>query len=59
MDVIVSTSFGLKINSQKGKNNQFLVVAQKAFTFNLPNLAYLITCKYVVRFQSLLSYIAH
>lgn len=45
MDVIVSTSFGLKIDSQKDKNNEFVTMAKKAFTFNLPNLAYLVTCK--------------
>ena len=49
MDVIVSTSFGLKIDSQKDKNNQFVAMAKKAFTFNLPNLAYLVTCKYILQ----------
>ena len=31
MDVIASTAFGLKINSQQDKNNKFVATAKKAF----------------------------
>ena len=32
MDVIASTAFGLKINSQQDKNNEFVRMSKKAFS---------------------------
>ena len=46
MDVIASTAFGLKIDSQKDKNNQFVKMAKKLFEFSLLHPLVLIVCKY-------------
>ena len=46
MDVIASTAFGLKIDSQKDKNNQFVKMAKKMFEFSFLNPLVIIACKY-------------
>ena len=46
MDVIASTAFGLKIDSQKDKNNQFVTMAKKLFDRSLANPFLLIAGKY-------------
>ena len=52
MDVIGSTAFGLKIDSQKDKNNQFVTMAKKIFERNLLNPIFLAACKYTQTFFS-------
>ena len=45
MDVIASTAFGLKIDSQKDKNNQFVQMAKKIFDFSIFNPIVIVACK--------------
>ena len=45
MDVITSTAFGLKIDSQKDKNNQFVTMAKKLFDFSFFSPLVIIACK--------------
>ena len=45
MDVIASTAFGLKIDSQKDKNNQFLKMAKKIFEFSIFNPISIVACE--------------
>ena len=45
MDVIASTAFGLKVNSQKDPNNEFVRMAKKAFEFNFFSLVFIISGK--------------
>ena len=45
MDVIASTAFGLKIDSQKDKNNQFVTMAKKLFDFSFFSPLVIIACK--------------
>ena len=48
MDVIASTAFGLKIDSQKDKNNHFVTMAKKKiFGGGLRDPLVLIICKYM------------
>ena len=56
MDVISSTAFGLKIDSQKDKNNQFVTMAKKIFERNLLNPIFLAACKYT---QKLIFFCKH
>ena len=37
MDVISSTAFGIRVDSQKDRNNTFVTNAKEAFGFNLRN----------------------
>ena len=46
MDVIASTAFGLKVDSQKDKNNQFVTMVNKIFERSLLNPIFLAACKY-------------
>ena len=46
MDVIASTAFGLKVDSQKDKNNQFVTMAKKMFNIGLANPYFIIASKY-------------
>ena len=46
MDVIAKTAFGLKVDSQKDKNNQFVTMAKKLFEFGFFNPLIIIACKY-------------
>ena len=34
MDVIASTAFGIRVDSQKDRNNAFVTHARRAFEFN-------------------------
>ena len=46
MDVIANTAFGLKIDSQKDKNNQFVKMAKKIFEFSIFNPIFIVACEY-------------
>ena len=46
MDVIASTAFGIRVNSQKDRNNEFVKHARRAFVVPRLNPALLIVCKY-------------
>ena len=37
MDVIASTGFGIRVDSQKDRNNAFVANARKAFAFSPEN----------------------
>ena len=54
MDVIASTAFGLKMDSQKDKNNQFVKMAKKIFDFSIFNPIFIVACKYTVTLVSLI-----
>ena len=45
IDVIASTAFGLKTDSQKDKNNQFVTMAKKIFETSLLNPLFIAGCK--------------
>ena len=45
VDVIASTAFGLDINTKEDCNNQFVVMARKAFNFQRFSPAILVPCK--------------
>ena len=51
MDVIASTAFGLKIDSQKDKNNQFVKMAKKIFEVSFTNPFLLIASRYTYTFD--------
>ena len=48
MDVIASTAFGIRVESQKDRNNPFVLHAQKAFDFNFRAPLTFLRCKYSV-----------
>ena len=45
MDAIATTAFGLKINSQKDKDNPFVTMAKKTSKGSLMNPFFIIICK--------------
>ena len=45
MDVIATTAFGLKINSQKDETNPFVTMAKKTTKMSLTNPFLIIICK--------------
>ena len=47
MDVIASTAFGMRVDSQKDKNNVFVTKARKAFSNSLTSPVALIYRKYI------------
>ena len=47
MDVIASTAFGMRVDSQKDKNNVFVTKAKKAFSNSLTSPVTLIYRKYI------------
>jgi hypothetical protein len=46
MDVICSTSFGMQVNSQKEKENQFVTHARKAMTTEVKAITMLLPSMY-------------
>ena len=46
MDVICSTSFGMQVNSQKEKENQFVTHARKAMKTEVKAISMLISSMY-------------
>jgi len=46
MDVICSTSFGMQVNSQKEKENQFVNHAKKAMTTEIKAITMLLPSMY-------------
>ena len=45
MDVIASTAFGIRVDSQKDRNNTFVTNAKEAFDFDLKNPVTIIRSK--------------
>ena len=45
MDVIASTGFGIRVDSQKDRNNAFVTNAKKVFVLNPASPGILISCK--------------
>ena len=50
MDVIASTAFGIRVDSQKDRNNAFVTNARKAFDANPANPLLFIISMYCVFF---------
>ena len=46
MDVIASTAFGIRVDSQKDRNNPFVVNAKKAFEISLRSPIFILRSKY-------------
>ena len=49
LDVIARTGFGIAINSQTDKNDEFLVNAKEAMNFKLTNPMFLASSKFATR----------
>ena len=45
MDVIASTAFGIRVDSQRDKNNMFVTKAKKSFTMTASNPVLIIICE--------------
>ena len=56
MDVIARTAFGLKVDSQKDKNNKFVRMAKKMFEFGFLNPLIVLGCKYAGTLTNPLSF---